>query len=148
MYVYTYIHTWMTYIHVHYIHTYIHVHTYIHTRNATIHTCTHTYTHVHVHSLHCSPACLAFFLSTAALIIANNSSSVCPALRASRRDTSEFPNKHTYTQRGQHTVSHLVPVSSHAVPQTLRLPSAVMRSRLQEPQKCSLMEVMKPTWPA
>ena len=31
---------------------------------------------------------------------------------------------------------------------TLRLPSAVSRSRLHEPQKCSLMEVIKPTCPS
>lgn len=30
---------------------------------------------------------------------------------------------------------------------TLRFPSAVMRSRLQVPQKCSDMDVMKLTWP-
>lgn len=30
---------------------------------------------------------------------------------------------------------------------TLRLPSAVMRNRLQEPQKWSDMEVMNPIWP-
>lgn len=30
---------------------------------------------------------------------------------------------------------------------TLRFPSAVIRSRLQVPQKCSDMDVMKLTWP-
>lgn len=30
---------------------------------------------------------------------------------------------------------------------TFRLPSAVMRNRLHEPQKCSVIEVMKPTCP-
>lgn len=30
---------------------------------------------------------------------------------------------------------------------TLRFPSAVMRSRLQVPQKCSDMDVMKLIWP-
>lgn len=39
-------------------------------------------------------------------------------------DISEFPNK-----------------------QTLRLPSAIKRIRLHEPQKCSLIDVIKPNCP-
>lgn len=36
---------------------------------------------------------------------------------------------------------------THTQKHTFRLPSAVMRRRLQEPQKWSDMEVMKPSWP-
>mmetsp|Transcript_38246 Transcript_38246/g.90407 ORF Transcript_38246/g.90407 Transcript_38246/m.90407 type:complete len:280 (-) Transcript_38246:105-944(-) len=42
----------------------------------------------------------------------------------SRRDTSSLPNRHT-----------------------LMLPSAVRRRRLHVPQKCSVIEVINPTWP-
>merc|ERR1719250_557062 len=71
-----------------------------------------------------TPACLAFFLFTAASIRCLSSSSGIPSLRTSLRDISVLPNR-----------------------QTFRLPSAVILSLLQLPQKFSDMEVMKPTWP-
>ncbi|KAG5288960.1 hypothetical protein I7I50_01502 [Histoplasma capsulatum G186AR] len=57
-----------------------------------------------------------------------SSSIGCPSFSLriiSRNDTSAFPNKHT-----------------------LRLPSLVMRKRLQVPQKLCVMLVMKPTRPS
>lgn len=71
------------------------------------------------------PACCFFFRLTAEETSAVKSSSEHPALIASLRDTSVLPKRHTF-----------------------RLPSAVIRSRLHVPQKCWLMDVMKPTWPA
>lgn len=53
-----------------------------------------------------------------------SSSSVLPFLIASLNEISSFPNKHTF-----------------------KLPSAVIRSRLQLEQKCSVIEVMKPNLP-
>jgi hypothetical protein len=52
---------------------------------------------------------------------------------------------------GQHGVRPRVLLAKPRVAMqdlTFMLPSAVIRSRLQVPQKCSLMEVMKPTRPA
>ena len=47
---------------------------------------------------------------------------------------------------GHHTVTNCnCGVPANTPRRALIFPSAVMRSRLHEPQKCSLMEVMKPT---
>ena len=55
----------------------------------------------------------------------NNSSSVAPYLNTSFKLTSAFPKR-----------------------QTFKLPSARRRKRLQDPQKCSLIEDIKPNDPA
>ena len=71
------------------------------------------------------PACFAFFLFTAPSTIVFNSSSVALSTRmASRKDTSAFPNKHTF-----------------------KFPSANMRNRLHPPQKWFVMLVTKDTVP-
>jgi hypothetical protein len=51
-------------------------------------------------------------------------SSEAPTRMRSRSETSSLPKRHT-----------------------LMFPSAVSRRRLQLPQKCSVIDVMKPTWP-
>lgn len=73
------------------------------------------------------PACLGFFLLTAAPMISISWSSFpwsSEERRDSLRSTSDDPNR-----------------------QTFRWPSAVSLRRLQEPQKFWLMEVMNPTRP-
>lgn len=71
------------------------------------------------------PACCFFFRDTASLIKSLSASSEAPLRKASLSETSPFPsNKHTF-----------------------KFPSAVIRKRLQESQKCWLMDVINPTCP-
>ena len=70
------------------------------------------------------PACCFFLRFTEAEIKSTNSSSVELLRIASRSDTSVLPKRHTF-----------------------KLPSAVIRKRLHEPQKCSDIDVIKPIWP-
>lgn len=80
--------------------------------------------HVNIEEILFLPACCFFFRDTAAPISARRSSSLHLARSASRNEISALPKR-----------------------QTLRLPSAVIRRRLQDPQKCSLIDVIKPTCP-
>ena len=57
-------------------------------------------------------------------ITSNRKYTLSISLRGSRRLSSVFPNKHTF-----------------------RFPSAVRRNRLQDPQKFSVIDVMKPMRP-
>mmetsp|Transcript_16535 Transcript_16535/g.23117 ORF Transcript_16535/g.23117 Transcript_16535/m.23117 type:complete len:251 (+) Transcript_16535:295-1047(+) len=70
------------------------------------------------------PACRAFLRCSVSCIIILRSLSAAPSLIASRRLTSSLPKRHAF-----------------------RLPSAVMRTRLHAPQKCSVIDVMNPTRP-
>lgn len=88
-------------------------------------------------------------------MICRSSSSEAPERKTSLKDTSEFPNKHTWERTGRSktlkldswTATHTHTQTPFNCSFTLRLPSAVMRKRLQEPQKWSDMEVMKPNCP-
>mmetsp|Transcript_17031 Transcript_17031/g.57175 ORF Transcript_17031/g.57175 Transcript_17031/m.57175 type:complete len:233 (-) Transcript_17031:564-1262(-) len=75
-------------------------------------------------AISCMPACRACLRARAPRTSASTSASEAPARSASRRDTSRPPKR-----------------------QTLRLPSAVTRRRLQPLQKCSVMDEMKDTRP-
>lgn len=70
------------------------------------------------------PACCRFFLPTAARMILSSSCLEAPACS----DPVEIPQ--SFQKR-----------------QTWRLPSAVIHRRLQVPQKCSDMDMMKLIWP-